>query len=808
MKKRKNRLKKQINLFSGKRDKAKGKRLCFSPLAFYLLPAILVLIAYIFCLPGQLFDTPYSTVVTDRKGELLGARIAGDEQWRFPPCDTVPDKFGACLVEFEDRYFYFHPGINPLAIGRALIQNGKNRRIVSGGSTLSMQLIRLSRKKNRTIGEKCLEAVLATRLEFRYSKKKILALYASHAPFGGNVVGLDAAAWRYFGRPATRLSWAESATLAVLPNAPAMLHFAKNRELLKQKRNRLLKKLFDKGILDETTYELALEEPLPGESLALPQTAPHLVDYFYLNRSGKQTVSTIDKNIQLRTEAILERRHREFLRSDIRNLAAIVIDVRKNQVIAYCGNVLSGTDNSGNQVDIIQSERSTGSILKPFLYCAALQEGDILPRTLLPDIPLNINGFSPQNFNRQYEGAVPASEAVSRSLNIPLVYLLRKYGVAKFYDFLKQNHIARLPKPSEHYGLSLILGGAEAKLGDIANAYANMARTLLGQETSYYTLSFNNAGENSSGQAKQLPVSYGFQPGAVRQVFDAITEVNRPEQIDWKSLPSMQKIAWKTGTSYGFRDAWAVGVTPQYVVGVWVGNASGEGKPDLTGAKTAGPVMFDIFDLLPSSDWFDPPAGAFIEAEVCRLSGYLKGRYCEEIDTIPICPNGLHTDPCPWHIPVHLSADERFRVYENCEETATIVRQNWFVLPPAWAWYYKQYHPEYKSLPPFRPGCGEDSFNPMQFIYPQGNVVVHLAKQLDGSSGEITLELAHSHPNATVFWHIDNEYITSTNDFHQLTIRLQEGDHFITVVDDEGHTLSCRMKMEGSDFKKYAVIKN
>jgi penicillin-binding protein 1C len=272
--------------------------------------------------------------------------------------------------------------------------------------------------------------------------------------------------------------------------------------------------------------------------------------------------------------------------------------------------------------------------------------------------------------------------------------------------------------------------------------------------------------------------------------------MNRPEQIDWKSLPSMQKIAWKTGTSYGFRDAWAIGVTSQYVVGVWVGNASGEGKPNLTGAKTAGPVMFDIFDILPPSHWFELPIETFVEAEICRLSGYLKGRFCEEVDTILICPNGLHTETFPWHIGVYLSADERFRVYENCVETEAVIRKNWFTLPPSWAWYYKQRHPEYKSLPPFLPGCGEDSFNPMQFIYPQGNVKVRLPKQLDGSQGRITFELAHSHPEATVFWHIDNEYIASTSDFHQLTTTLLEGSHSVTVVDNEGHTLSCRVEIE------------
>jgi penicillin-binding protein 1C len=756
----------------------------------------LLLVAYIFCLPKQLFDVSYSTVVTDRNGELLGARIADDEQWRFPACDTVPEKFRICLTNFEDRYFQYHWGVNPLAIGRALIQNIREKRVVSGGSTLTMQLIRLSRNKNRTVWEKCLEAILATRLEFRYSKSKILALYASHAPFGGNVVGLDAAAWRYFGHPAAQLSWAESATLAVLPNAPAMLHLSKNRKSLLEKRNRLLKKLQEEGLIDETTCDLALSENLPGEPLSLPQIAPHLVAYFYKNNKGKRIVSTVDRGLQLRVEDLLERWHREFLQSDIRNLAAMVIDIKKNQAIAYCGNVLFNENSSANQVDIIQAERSTGSILKPFLYCAMLQEGEILPRTLLPDIPVNINGFSPQNFNLQFEGAVPAAEAVSRSLNVPLVYLLRKYSVPKFYHFLKQNRIAGLPKPSSHYGLSLILGGAEAKLGDIANAYSNMARSLSGLETSFYSLSLENIRENPPYPRHPRSISSGFQPGAVWQVLEALTEVNRPEQIDWKTLPSMQKIAWKTGTSYGFRDAWAIGVTPQYVVGVWVGNASGEGKPNLTGARTAGPVMFDIFDLLPSSAWFNPPNGEFTEEVVCRQSGHLKSRFCEETDTVLICPAGLRTESCPYHISINLTVDERFRVYENCLETEATIQRNWFMLPPAWAWYYKQHHPEYKSPPAFRPGCGEDNFQPMQFIYPQGNTRIHLPKQLDGTMGGVTFELAHNNRNAVVFWHIDNEFIASTSDFHKLSVKLSPGDHFITVVDNEGHTLSCRIEIE------------
>lgn len=747
----------------------------------------LLLIIYLFCLPSTLFNVSYSTVVTDRNGEFLGARIADDEQWRFPPCDTVPEKFKTCLVEFEDRYFFYHPGVNPLSIGRAIIQNIKEKRIISGGSTISMQVIRLSGNNKRTFREKAMESILATRLELRYSKKKILALYASHAPFGGNVVGLDAAAWRYFGHPADKLSWAESATLAVLPNAPAMLHLSKNRPLLLEKRNRLLKRLFEQNIIDEMTYELALEEDLPGEPLPLPQIAPHLVSRFYQANRGEKCISTIDKSIQLRVENLLERHHADFKQSDINNLAAIVIDVNTNEVLAYCGNVNFSDKSFGSQVDIIQADRSTGSILKPFLYHAMLQEGEILPKTLFPDIPINVNGFSPQNFNRQFEGAIHADEAVARSLNVPLVVMLRQYSVPKFHSFLKQNKIAAVPKSSSHYGLSLILGGAEAKLGEVSNAYANMARSLLGLESTRYKLLQNEGTEK---------IKTSFEPGPVWQVFDAIKEVNRPEEIDWRSIPTMQRIAWKTGTSYGFRDAWAVGVTPKYVVGVWVGNASGEGKPNLTGARTAGPVMFDIFETLPSSQWFQLPGNAFVEAEVCRGSGSLKGRYCEETDTALVVPNGLRTNVCPYHIPVNLSADERYRVYENCIESGNIVKKSWFVLPPAWAWYYQKHNPQYKSLPPFMKGCGSDTHQAMQFIYPQGNSKVYLPKQLDGTKGEITFELAHNHKNAIVFWHINNEYIASTTDFHTLSIQLEAGEYYVTVVDDEGNTLSCKIEVE------------
>ena len=763
------------------------KRLSVTKKVILCILAFLVT-GYIFCLPRHLFHVPYSTVVTDRNEELLGARIASDGQWRFPPRNTTPEKIKECLITFEDKHFYHHWGVNPFAIGRAFYQNVKNKRIVSGGSTLTMQTIRLARNESRTFREKLIEMIWATRLEFRASKEEILSMYISHAPFGGNVVGLDAAAWRYFGHSADDLSWAESAMLAVLPNAPAMIHLSKGRKTLLDKRNRLLKQLLEKKTIDSSTYELAISEPLPDEPHALPQIAPYLVSRFYQERNGEYSRSTINKGIQTQVEDLAERWSNEFGRSDIRNLAILVIDIPSNQVVAYCGNVHFDRKQGGNQVDVIQAPRSTGSILKPFLYYAMLQEGSLLPDMLLPDVPVNINGFTPQNFSMQFEGAVPASEALARSLNIPAVTMLQRYGVPKFHSFLQQIGLKTINRSSSHYGLSLILGGAEATLWDVTNAYAMMGRSLLQlpQRSCSLLLPTSRITESTD----------PFQPGAVWQTFDALKEVNRPEEMDWKSIPSMQTIAWKTGTSYGFRDAWAVGVTPRYAVGVWVGNATGEGKPGLVGAQTAGPVLFDIFNLLPSSSWFTRPAGIFVEAEVCRKSGHLKGRFCDETDTLLVLPAGLRTEACPYHHLVTLSANESQRIYENCANTEPTLRKSWFTLPPVWEWYYKQHHPEYKPLPPFKAGCGEDTFQPMQFIYPPMNARIKLPKQLDGSKGFLTVELAHNNPNATVFWHLDETYQAQTQDFHKISLQPAAGKHSLTAVDGEGNTISTTFFVE------------
>lgn len=758
-------------------------------------PILVLLPLFWFCLPNPLFQTSYSTTVYDRNGQLLGARVSKDGEWQFPPTTELSDKYITCLITYEDRHFYRHLGVNPISMFRALKQNLNAKKVVSGGSTITMQTIRMARKKPRNTFQKFIEMVMATRLELTHKKSTILSMYASHAPFGGNVMGIEAASWRYFGHSSTDLSWAEAALLAVLPNAPSAMHVRKNRPALLEKRNKLITKLYELGRLDELTYQLALAEPLPNKPYPLPQIAPHVVSNLQIAQPGKKHITTLDATLQIQTERVLTRWHNEFSQNKIHHIAAVVFDVKTGEVMAYCGNVNYQTRQSGNQVDIVQAPRSSGSILKPFLYQLMLQEGELLPEMLIPDIPLMAEGFRPQNFNMKFDGAVPASLALSRSLNLPSVNMLKQYSVPKFLAHLRLMGFSTLKFPADHYGLTLILGGGEVTLWETTLAYLRMAQSVTFNTRNQQRTDFFDWGQVPVFTEKEASL---FTAGACWQTLEALIYVNRPEDIDWKSIPSMRKVAWKTGTSYGFRDAWTVGVTSEYVIGVWTGNASGEGRPGLTGTGTSALVMFDIFNLLGQTSWFEKPTNVFTSAEVCKVSGCLAGRHCPEIEIVQILPVGFQTNACPYHTMVHLSEDECYRVFADCYPVDKMVSKTWFVLPPIQEWFYKRRHPNYKTLPPLSPSCSgnQTALRPMEFIYPNTHNAIRLSRQLDGSIGALALELAHRQTNAIVYWHLNDTYLGSTQYFHQMSVIPKEGKHVITVVDEWGNTLSRNIEVK------------
>ncbi|MEL6637214.1 MAG: penicillin-binding protein 1C [Bacteroidota bacterium] len=788
-------------------------------LLFYQYPRVsltaflLLAIAYWNCLPDPLFKDPTSLVLEARDGQLLSARIASDGQWRFPRRDSLPERFVRALVEFEDRRFFRHPGIDPIGLARALRQNWDEGRIVSGGSTLSMQVIRLARKgKRRSLWQKVIEMVLASRLELTHSKSDILALYAAHAPFGGNVVGLDAAAWRYYAKSPQLLSWGEAATLAVLPNSPALIHPGRNRDALLAKRNRLLDRLVQSGTIDAITAELGRAEPLPERPHPLPNEAPHLLnraktEYFRNQaKANSRLRSTLDHALQRNVAAILQRHQLHLRANGIHNLAAVVIEVESGDVRAYLGNVPGIGAAYQEAVDVLKAPRSTGSILKPFLYTMSMQDGFILPRSLLSDVPTQFNGYRPENYHRSYDGMVSARRAIIRSLNVPMVQLLQDYGLERFHFGLNKWGFSSIRRSPQHYGLPLILGGAEASLWEVTNTYVNLARSLLHypiynsryDARDFRPPNYQHGRSVAASPAEQRTDEAPYAAaGAIWHCLEAMQEVQRPDsEGNWEQFGAQQRIAWKTGTSFGFRDAWAVGVTPRYAVGVWAGNADGEGRPGLVGVRAAAPVLFEVFDLLRTGDWFEMPYDDLVRIPVCRQSGYRAGALCAA-DSVWVPAAGLKVRACPHHQLVHLDAGGQWRVNGDCENPGRMRQEAWFVLPPVAEHYYKNKQPHYRPLPPYRADCNpvEPSAPPMQLIYPQAGAEIYLPIDLDGRVSKTVFKAAHRDPTTTIHWHLDETYLGSTEQFHHLELRAEEGPHRLTLVDEVGHRVQLPFKI-------------
>ena len=447
--------------------------------------------------------------------------------------------------------------------------------------------------------------------------------------------------------------------------------------------------------------------------------------------------------------------------SGIRDLSAVIIDVKRGEVIAYCGNSGMSHEREGMWVDIARSPRSSGSILKPLLYAAALQDGTILPKALLPDAPMDFGGFAPRNFDGSYTGAVAADEALSLSLNIPSVQLLKDYGVMRFAERLKQMGFTTLKRRADKYGLSLILGGAEVTLVDAVSCYAKMVACYTD------TLAY-----------KDFPLR---DKVALYNAFVAMQNVNRPDQMDWRRVQSARKIAWKTGTSYGSRDAWAIGVTPEYAVGVWVGNADGSGAPSITGASTAGPIMFDLFNALPNTTWFDSPKQTDgVTMQVCKHSGYLAGMNCAECESMLLPGSSVKAPVCPYckEVPVK----------QNSDNGLVKEFQKRFVLPPVMEQYYKINHHDYVPI-----AVGESLGNSeriMSIMYPQEGSVIMLPKQMDGSRGALVCKVAHTDNSTEIFWHLDANYLGSTTSIHEMKMTPSPGYHKITIVDSWGNQQS------------------
>jgi penicillin-binding protein 1C len=749
--------------------------------------AAIILAAFMFFLffpiKKPLVRSDYSRVITDRNGEIIRVFLTRDEQYCLPPDfhDTVPEKLKKAVIEFEDRYFYFHPGINPVSIVRATVQNIRNRRVVSGASTITMQLARLRKGRDRKIFNKILEMFEAIRIEAHFSKNEILKVYLDNAPYGGNVLGYQAASWRFFGKPPGKLSWAEASLLAVLPNSPGQMNTVKNNDLLRQKRNRLLVSLYNEKMFDTITLRNSIDEPIPGAIVPFDLLAPHLTRRLNNQISNNQRIicTSIDAELQKKATYLVQRYSRFLEHYGIENSAAIIIENKTRKVRAYVGS--QDFYGKSGKVDGVLAMRSSGSLLKPFLYALAVQNGLILPQSVLQDIPTYYGSFSPHNASEMYTGMVTAHEALVRSLNVPAVRLLYTYGHYRFYNFLKEGGISTLFRSADNYGLPLIIGGAEVTLEEVSGLFCGLGN-------------LGNFG----------PVSFFEQPGQTNNkkylidslscvlILNTLKDLRRPgAEYYWTKFNNQYPIAWKTGTSYGHKDAWAVGVNPEYTIGVWVGNFNAETNKNLSGAGSAGPLLFDLFDMMPDKGswkvWWNTDDYNFNTVDVCAVTGYLATNKCRKTSKV-LAPFREKLKPCPYHIKTEVDSTGKFSVCSRCWQGGHH-SSSYLSYPPLVLNYMRKNGLVIERIPPHNPDCKVNRSNEMIDIdYPKNKSKIYLSRDFDGKLQPVIFSAVHQLPDQILYWYLDNNYIGMTNHQHKITCIPERGQHTLTIVDSYGNS--------------------
>ncbi len=786
---------------------------CWLFLLHSLALALVVLLAYILTpLPEPLVNTSYSKILLDKDQYLLGARIADDEQWRFSPTSKLPEKYKTAVITFEDKRFYQHIGVDVLAIARAAQLNWQAKKVVSGGSTITMQLARLIRGNHaRNYTQKLLEILLALRLDFQLSKEEILLNYAALAPFGGNTVGFYAANWRYFNQyqasnlvaseqALAEMTWAQAALLAILPNNPSGLHLSKKskiRQRLLDKRNSLLARLHNLGHLSKLDYQLALQEVLPEKPTSLPREAEHLLSTLS-QRWPNQSVyhSHIDRDLQQHLNHIVDSYNLAYEKNNVHNLSVLVLDDNEQAVLAYLGNkTRSELTRYAPKLDIIQRPRSSGSLFKAFLFAFMIQEGLLLPESLVEDIPSFFDGYQPKNYDRSYRGLIQAKQALSQSLNVPAVRMLQSYGVPKFKQDLQRLGLSTIWRPADDYGLSLILGGAETTLWDMANSFSRMVNSAKGHQ-----ITENEASLFTGDGLSQNTSHYPIEQGAAWLTLKALFEVYRPSiAANWKTFSSSQNIAWKTGTSYGWHDAWAVGSNGRYTVAVWAGNANNEEARELTGTHTAAPIMFDAFSYLGAGEWPEKPELALKQYEVCENDGYLPSNDCKT--QLLDAPVEAHFElVSKYHQRVHIDPVRFERVHGLCETPANMQAKTYFVVPPIHRYYMVDSEVVLDYLPDWRQDCLENLPEitqqlPFDIEYPSEGLKLSIPVQLDGKLGRIIAKAKHNNDAAQLYWHLDKEYLGSSQHIHEKTIVANPGWHKLTVVDEKGYKIDRWFKV-------------
>jgi penicillin-binding protein 1C len=749
------------------------------PLAFLALNAL-------FPLPPGWLDAPSGTRILDRTGTELRRFPAPDTLWRFPvTLDEVSPRLVTALVEAEDRWFFVHPGVNPLAVLRAAWTNAVSGRVVSGASTIPMQLARMAEPGPRTLGAKLAESFRALQLTLAHSRIELLEAYLNTAPFGGNIVGVGAASRIYFGKPPDRLSLGECALLAVLPRAPNRYDPSRHPEAAMTVRDRVLALLAERGAVPDDEARRAMRQPMVAQRRPSPMFAPH---FCLLARDRLGAETTLTTSLDLARQGNVERllaRHVERLRGlGITNGAAVVLDRRTREVLALAGSASFFDDRHQGQVNNALSPRSPGSTLKPFLYALAFDRGLAVPQSRLLDVPVDYAGYAPQNYSGTFSGRVTVAESLTRSLNVPAVRLLARTGLRDFHALLVRGGLETIDRPAASYGLPLVLGACEVRLIDLTNVYATLGQ---GGEHRPWRITPDNA----HGPGTPL-----FTPEAALVVAGMLTGVTRPDMpASWRLTRDRPAAAWKTGTSFGHRDAWAVGFGPTLAVGVWVGNPSGAPVKGISGATHAGPLFFDILRALeePGRDLRLPEAPALRTVTLCASSGLPAGPDCPHTVQSVAGPT-LALPRCAEHRRILVDKTTGLRLEGSCLTTEASRRAVPLVaesIPPELAaWLASQ----------GKPAPGPPALSPLCRDVPAGRGPVILSPSPDtpyvlrhdapASHQQVALRAASGEPDQPLWWYVDGNFAGKAAGAATLFWPMAEGNHTVSATDSQGRTSS------------------
>lgn len=759
-----------------------------------ILSPFLLFLLLDFAFPFKV-NPSYSTLISAADGTVLHAFLNQEDKWRlFTELEEITPTLRQTILQKEDKYFYYHFGINPIALGKAFFQNVTTGKRISGASTITMQVVRLLEPRKRTYASKLIEMWRALQLELHYSKDEILQLYLNLIPYGSNIEGMKSASMLYFGKPPQLLSLAEITTLTIIPNRPSSLRLGRKNAYITQERNKWLRRLGQVKLFDKQVIEDAINEPLNAYRREAPKAAPHLALRLKKENKGVPIIrTTLVSNRQAQAEQMTRNYVNRLRGLNIHNAAVIVVNNQTMNVEAYVGSADFNNPYDGGQVDGIRAVRSPGSTLKPLLYAVAFDKGLITPKSAVNDVLTNFGGFEPENFDRRFNGKVTVEFALANSLNIPAVKVLQTMTPSVLIEYLKKADFQTVKKQSKDLGLSMILGGCGVTLEELTRLFAAFANDGRLQGL-HYIADYKSVGSSFRiTNPKQRKPDPFISPESAFLITNILTQITRPDlPNNFDNTYHLPRIAWKTGTSYGKKDAWSIGYNKHFTVGVWIGNFSGLGIPELNGANIATPLLFDIFNALDYNSptgWFKPAAD-LTQRKVCAESGDVPSDFCTH-QILDYAIMGISpTRKCQHLKWVFTDPAAQVSYCTECLPDSGYLRKLYPNLAPELIAYNELNRIPYQRLPPHNPACTR--------VLEVGAPII--TSPNDGSEYFLEgqqLQLACQAANDVreVYWYVNDQLLQKANPQTPLFFTPPLGKVKISCSDDKGRNTDIRINV-------------